>query len=176
MKTERIGFSHWKADDRELAALLWGDPDVIRYLCAGGSFTEEEVIQRLDTEISNFEKYKIQYFPMFELGSGKLIGCCGLRPFGDETEIFEMGFHLRKEFWGKGLGGEASRAVIDYMSSAIKIKELRAGHHPENAASGKLLRKLGFEYIGDGYYPPTGLRHPWYRKNLEVNNLPPYCQ
>lgn len=44
----------------------------------------------------------------------------------------------------------------------MKVKALIAGHHPENKASANLLSKLGFKYIGDKYYEPTGLYHPSY--------------
>ena len=32
----------------------------------------------------------------------------------------------------------------------------------ESAASSKVLHKLGFHYIGDEFYEPTGLNHPSY--------------
>ena len=32
MKTKRIGFSEWEAEDIELAKLLWGDSEVTRGL------------------------------------------------------------------------------------------------------------------------------------------------
>lgn len=34
LKTDRIGFSQWEETDGDLAELLWGDPEVTRYICA----------------------------------------------------------------------------------------------------------------------------------------------
>ena len=31
MKTKRIGFSEWEAEDIELAKLLWGDSEAVSY-------------------------------------------------------------------------------------------------------------------------------------------------
>lgn len=166
-KTKRIGFSIWTSHDTNLASLLWGDPEVTHFICAKGIFTQEEIQSRLNLEIENYKNYKIQYFPIFDLSTSNLIGCCGLRPYEDKKDVYEIGFHLRKEYWHQGFAFEAATAMIDYAFSELNAKKLRAGHHPSNIASKKLLGKLGFQYIKDCYYEPTGLYHPSYV--LEAN-------
>lgn len=94
--------------------------------------------------------------------TNELIGCCGMRPFKSEIYSYEIGFHLRKKYWGLGYASEAAKAVIDYSFTAFKADRLYAGHHPLNEASEKLLTKLGFQYIGKNFYEPTGLYHPSY--------------
>ena len=160
LKTERIGFSRWTQNDLALAQLLWGSPDVTRYICASGVFSAEEIERRLNQEISNDTQFHVQYWPVFELKTGDLIGCCGLRPHS--TDEYEIGFHLRPEFWEKGYASEAAKAVIDYAFTVLKAKKLFAGHHPKNTRSAKVLAKLGFACIGDVFYEPTGLYHPSY--------------
>lgn len=160
LQTDRIGFSKWLLTDTALARLLWGDPRVTRYLCASGVFTTEEIAARLCAEIHNESTYHLQYWPVFELGTGALIGCCGLRPH--KAEEYEIGFHLRPEFWGQGYAKESANAVIEYAFTVLRAKKLFAGHNPHNAASKRLLDKLGFVYVGDEFYQPTGLYHPSY--------------
>ena len=162
METERTGFSKWNDGDLELAKLLWGDSLVTRHICAAGRFTEKEIEDRLGLEIKNGESCQVQYWPFFELDSGEFVGCCGLRPCGDGTDVYELGFHLRTCFWGRGYAEEAARAVIHYAYSDLHAKTLRAGHHPENKKSRNLLLKLGFLYDKDCFYAPTGLYHPSY--------------
>ena len=78
-----------------------------------------------------------------------------------------MGFHLRPKYWGKGYATEAANAVIDYAFHHFHADGLFAGHNPKNVVSRKVLLKLGFVYIGDKFYAPTGLYHPSYDlKNL----------
>lgn len=163
LKSERIGFSRWKMEDLSNAKLLWASKEVTRYICASGVFSEVEIVNRLELEINNFTKYHVQYFPIYELSSGDLIGCCGLRPAGQD--VYELGFHLRKKYWHQGIGYEAGKAMSSYGFNVLKAKEIIAGHHPNNIASKKVLLKLGFEYIGDSYYKPTGLMHPSYLLN-----------
>lgn len=119
-------------------------------------------MNRLELEISNNEQFSIQYWPIFELETGELIGCCGIRPFKEEAHTFELGCHLRKKFWGLGYASEATTAVIHYSFHVLNATRLYAGHHPDNAASEKILKRLGFCYTGRDYYEPTGLYHPSY--------------
>ena len=163
MKTSRIGFATWDAADMGLAEQLWGDPDVTRFICASGRFTEQEIRDRLAAEIQNHELFHIQYWPVFELTADELVGCCGLRPFPSELRSYELGFHLRKKFWGQGYAQEAAKAVIEHGFKNLGADKLYAGHHPQNRASEKLLIKLGFQNIGRSFYEPTGLCHPSYR-------------
>ena len=160
LTTNRIGFSKWQKSDMNLAELLWGNPDVTRFICASGKFSEDDISARLEKEISNEKEYHVQYWPIFSLSSKSLIGCCGLRPYRGNT--YEIGFHLRPQFWGKGYAMEAATAVIDYAFSILKAEALFAGHNPNNIASSKVLLKLGFHYVGDEFYEPTGLYHPSY--------------
>ena len=80
---------------------------------------------------------------------------------------YEIGFHFRPEFWGQRYASEAANAVIDYAFRVLKADKLFAGHNPNNVASRKTLLSLGFAYIGDEFYEPTGLQHPSYElKNM----------
>ena len=170
--TERLGFSHWKKDDAELAYSLWGNKNVTKYLSASGTFTAGEVTERLKLEIDNEKIYGIQYWPVFELETGGFAGCCGLRPYKSSEKIYEIGFHLIPEYWGKGYGKEAAEAMIKYAFEELGAEKLFAGHNPANTASARLLTKLGFIYTDDEYYKPTGLYHPSYiYEKINYNNV-----
>jgi RimJ/RimL family protein N-acetyltransferase len=121
------------------------------------------VRERLRLEIERMESLGIQYWPIFLLDGDRHAGCAGLRPSGDEPRVYELGFHLRRDFWGQGLATEAARAVIDYAVGTLGAEALMAGHHPSNRASRKVLLKLGFVYVGMQLYPPTGVVEPTYR-------------
>ena len=161
LTTERLGFSVWWKQDTALAELLWGEPAVTRYICASGTFSTDDIAARLEKEIENKKRYGVQYWPVFERNGSELIGCCGLRPHGERE--YEIGFHLRSKYWGRGYPVEAARAVINYAFSTLEADSLFAGHNPENIASARVLKKLGFKFIGTEFYSPTGLYHPSYK-------------
>src|SRR5262249_39541135 len=100
--------------------------------------------------------------PMF-LRDGQLqVGCCGLKPYDLLHGVLEIGFHLRSEFWGKGLAAEGARAAITHAVGPLGAKALFAGHHPDNRASRKVVERLGLRYTDHELYPPTDREHQSY--------------
>ena len=162
LQTKRLGFRLWRDADLEAAVALWGDPEVSRYLFAKGPPDRAAIEARLSRELSTQAQHGLQYWPMFLLEGGALVGCCGLRPYRLDEKIFEFGVHLLPAFWRQGLAMEAAAAVIEFGFTALSARALFAGHHPANVASRQMLARLGFRYTHDELYPPTGLYHPSY--------------
>lgn len=160
LTTPRLGFRCWAASDLPLANSLWGDPAVSRFI--GGPFSEIEVKERFSRELSSMSTHEVQYWPLFIVATGDHVGCGGLRPYRLEEGIYELGIHLRPAYWGQGFAEEAGRAIITFAFETRQAHGLFAGHNPKNAASQKLLQKLGFQFTHDEFYPPTGLQHPSY--------------
>ena len=154
--TERLVFRCWRDDDLALAMALWGDARVSALV--GGPFSDVDVRDRLALEIETQRVHGFQYWPI-TTRAGDPVGCCGLKP--RSAEMHELGFYLRADAWGNGYAVEAGRAVIA-LAFASPIAALFAGHHPDNDASRRTLAKLGFRYVFDELYPPTGLQHPCY--------------
>lgn len=61
-----------------------------------------------------------------------------------------------------------------YAFENLQAKAIFVGHNPNNKASKKLIKKLGFTYTHDEFYEPTGLYHPSYlitcNEFIEVKN------
>lgn len=162
LQTARLGFRRWTERDLDLAALLWGDPAVTRFIDHRGAFSPAAVAERLDREIAADREHGLQYWPVFLVQEGDFVGCCGLRPYRPAERVLELGVHIRSAYWGRGYAAEAATAVIGHAFGPLGATRLFAGHHPENAASRHLLAKLGFRYTHDEPYAPTRLRHPSY--------------
>jgi RimJ/RimL family protein N-acetyltransferase len=160
LRSQRLGFRSWAENDTELALGLWGDPEVTGLI--GGPFSREAILARLGREIATQRDHGIQYWPIFLLTTGEHIGCCGLRPYRDDEQVRELGFHIRSAHWRRGYALEAARTTILYSFEVLAVAALFAGHNPANDPSRDLLLKLGFQYTHDELYPPTGLQHPSY--------------
>lgn len=167
LQTARLGFRLWRTADLELAWGLWGDYEVTRLIDARGPLSRAQVQEKLLAEIEGAEQYGIQYWPVFLLATDEHIGCCGLRPYDLQANIYEIGFHIRSAQWGRGYASEAARGVMAYAFDELNAAALFAGHNPRNEASSKLLKKLGFRYTHDEFYEPTGLQHPSYLLTAE---------
>ena len=163
LTTERLAFRLWRETDLDAAVGLWGDPEVTRFIDTRPGISRGEVEERLLREIAIQREHEVQYWPMFLRGTDDLAGCCGLRPHDPANRVYELGVHVRRAHWGKGLAHEATAAVIAHAFADRGARALFAGHHPENAVSRKLVERLGFRRTHEELYPPTGLMHPSYR-------------
>ena len=175
--TERLRFRTWQDGDLPLAVALWGDPDVTRLIDRREQLSEDDVRERVAREMEQQRARGHQYWPVFlrERADDDLdsfVGVAGLQPSpplpAEERPLLELGFHLRKAFWGRGLAREAATAVIDHVFGVLDHGELLAGHHPDNKASRAVLEKLGFVFSHEAVFPPTQLQHPWYRLTAEA--------
>lgn len=73
---------------------------------------------------------------------GRVIGKAGFYVLPD------VGYILRPDCWGQGLASEAVAAVIDHVFETRALDTLTADVDPENAASIRLLERLGFVRSG----------------------------
>jgi [ribosomal protein S5]-alanine N-acetyltransferase len=159
LRTERLIITPWTATDLEDACLLWGDEQVMALL--GGPLSRAAAEERLTREVAAQQSHGLQYWRV-HTGS-TFAGCCGLKHTVDEGQtVVELGFHFLPSHWGRGYATEAAYAVVGYAFETLKAESLFAGHHPRNEGSRGVLTKLGFKLVGDRFYPPTGLQHPWY--------------
>ena len=163
-RTERLAARSWQIEDLPLAMELWGDPAVTALIDSRGKLTKVQVGEKLRAEIERERSGGVQYWALFDHRNGEFVGCGGLRPRVDTPgeANFEVGFHLVKRCWGKGFATEAAFGALEYAWEKLRLSKVYAGHHPDNRASGKILKKLGFAFIGNVFYEPTGLMHPSY--------------
>ena len=73
---------------------------------------------------------------------GRVIGKAGFYTPPD------IGYILHPDHWGQGLATEALTAVLDRLFAVTDHAEATADVDPENAASIRLLQKLGFVRTG----------------------------
>ncbi|WP_375415586.1 GNAT family N-acetyltransferase [uncultured Bradyrhizobium sp.] len=65
-----------------------------------------------------------------------------------EPDAPELGYWLGVASWGRGLGTEAARAVIDFTFEEFEVEHLCAGARVTNPSSRNILEKCGFQWTG----------------------------
>ncbi len=161
METERLHFRTWTVADLPLAVALWTDPEVMGHM--GGAYTAAEAEARLRMEMAREREFGFQYWPVFSRKTGEHAGCSGLKPYGTDRCVLEVGVHIARPFWSGRYGEEAARAVIRWAFAQTDATALMAGHGPENVASKALIERLGFIYSHETPWGPQNMLHPFYR-------------
>ena len=75
-----------------------------------------------------------------------MIGFAGLK-YLDEMDEVDIGYRFLTKYWGAGLASEAARAVLDFGFRNLHLEEIIGLAVPDNAASIRILEKLGMEFV-----------------------------
>ena len=97
-------------------------------------------------------------FAIVDKETNKMIGTCDFWPLKEEG-VFEMGYALHQDYWGKGIMTEAGKKVLDYAFCNFPISVMSLKHHVDNPASGKVALHLGFtalEVVENGTFTILG--------------------
>jgi len=76
------------------------------------------------------------------------IGLIGLSNCSDKFKNAELWFKLAPEYWGKGYTVEAALALLEFGFKQLLLHRIEAGVATENAASIRVLEKIGMKREG----------------------------
>lgn len=60
----------------------------------------------------------------------------------------ELGYWVGKPYWKRGFCTEAGKAVLSYAFEKMRLIRIHARHMTRNAASGRVMQKLGMRHEG----------------------------
>jgi RimJ/RimL family protein N-acetyltransferase len=119
------------------------DPDVTRYTGDGGK-TLEEARRGLEERVfQDYRHYGYGRWAAVYKPTGKVIGFAGLKYLDDVGEV-DLGYRFFKEYWGRGLATEASRAILTHGFGTLRLQRVIGIADVENKASMRVLEKVGF--------------------------------
>jgi RimJ/RimL family protein N-acetyltransferase len=98
----------------------------------------------------------------------QLVGSGGFLGPADETGRIELGYSIVPECYGMGIATEMTRALVDWAESHETVRAIVAQTSVDNSASRNVLRKLGFEDIGEGDEPSSHLFRRTSARNVDV--------
>ena len=75
-----------------------------------------------------------------------MIGFCGIK-YLPELGWPDIGYRMLPAYWGKGLGMEAAKAMLDYARTHLNQNKIYGDAVVENIASNKIIQKLGFQFV-----------------------------
>jgi [ribosomal protein S5]-alanine N-acetyltransferase len=148
LESERLLFRPHQAADLDAFCAMEADPEVRRYV-GGAPRTRAAAAEKFRGMCTRLgEEDRLAMWAAVLKPEGRYIGRCGLYPrFDGDTKVVDeaiLGFYLAREFWGRGLASEASRAFVTFGFDELKLSRLVTAVEVGNAASVRILEKLGF--------------------------------
>jgi RimJ/RimL family protein N-acetyltransferase len=138
--TERLVLRRARAEDLEAMHAVLSHPVGMRYWSSLPHATLEETREWLANMMAAGPPVSDDWVIEHE---GRVIGKAGC------YRLPEIGYILHPDCWGRGLAFEAVRAVIGRIFEGDGVAALRADIDPRNAASIRLLERLGFRRVGE---------------------------
>lgn len=145
LQTNRLALREMTPSDAPFIVELLTDPAFLANIGDRG-------VHDLDTAAAYIARWRDTYARdgfglwMIELrDTGELIGQCGLIK-RDTLPGPDIGYALLPKYWSKGYAVEACTAVRDHAVQQLGLDDLLAIVSPGNAASVKVLERIGLQF------------------------------
>ena len=146
LETERLILRNLTPEDDQAVFLWCGDPDVARYMVYPVYTRAEDVrvwLESLDPDDPD----------EYEAGivlkeTGELIGSGGIY-YDPETDLWKIGYNLRKDQWGNGYAIEMIRGLLEYVKNQREVRGILGNFAAENHKSRRVMEKLGMTFVKD---------------------------
>lgn len=138
----------WKLSDAKDLAMALSNRKIQDNLRDGMPYpyTEQDGIDYISSMISADEN---ETFAFAITVDDKAVGSIGVfRQDNIHRQTAELGYYIAEKYWGKGLMTEAVTQMCEYVFEKSDIIRIYAEPFAYNAASCRVLEKVGFQYEG----------------------------
>lgn len=167
LETDRLILRRFTDTDADAALLLEldSDPEVMHYIGPFGLGSVQAYRERIR---KNWFAYYTAHLARgvwagIEKCTGRFIGYCLLRPSTDyryATEAvwrrptdLEVGYRLRRAFWGQGLATEAATGLVQLALADPEVTGVVSCALVANRASTRVMEKAGLSRVGEFMIP-----------------------
>lgn len=163
-ETERLILREFDISDAQTFYELNLDDEVMRY-------TADKVFATVDESaelIRNYSEYKKNGYGRWTVvlkETNEVLGWCGLKYIESVQEV-DLGYRLHKKYWNNGFATEASKASLTIGFEQYGLDLIVGRTMKENAASIKVLEKVGMTYWKDfDFEEHPGVYYRIYKKD-----------
>jgi RimJ/RimL family protein N-acetyltransferase len=160
LETERLTLRPLGFGDFDELAVLHAEESFWRYPFGRG-WTNDETRAFLERTISHYEKERFAVCAVVLRDGGQLAGWAGLSVplfLPEMLPAVEVGWRLGESFRGNGYATEAGTAWVDYGFQQGDLAEIFSIYEAQNAASGGVMKRLGFRLAYETVHPSLGVK------------------
>lgn len=123
---------------------MFEDADLCRFI--GGARAPEEIRPRLLRFIEHYRLHGFSRWAVIHKETGSLMGWCGPIIFVVDgvTEV-ELGYTLRRPWWGSGYATEAARSALSHAQDSVGLRRIISLIDPRNDRSLRVAAKLSLQ-------------------------------
>ena len=147
LESKHLIFRHQVIEDLDDLWALYRDPEIKKYI-PDAPRSEEETRKELEWHMHGHPKNSsLGLWATIYKETGEFIGRCGLLPWDiDGQDEVEVAFAISKKYWGKGLGTEAAKSLLNYGFEELNLSRLVCLIDQQNVVSRKIAKKIGMSF------------------------------
>lgn len=142
LQTARLQLREFTPEDADALAQVLSDPETMRHYPA--PYDRAGVEQWIERNRQRYQIDGVGLWAMELTNTQEVIGDCGIilqQVEGDQ--LYEIGYHLRRDLWGNGLATEAAIACRDWAFANLKTERMISLIRPENLPSRRVAGRVG---------------------------------
>lgn len=145
LETQRLYMKRTVESDFTFVKGVYGDSRMMKLL--GGAQSEAVIQRRFDEYLKHWEQFGHGPCIAVLKTTGARVGIFGLQYETIEGETCpELGWMVMPEYQRQGYAFECAKAYLDYGLNHLHFKKVKACPDPGNAASIRIIEKLGLSF------------------------------
>ncbi len=156
LETPRLILRPMTPADFEAIYAVIGDPLTMRFYPA--PYDKQGTLDWIERNLRRYESDGTSLHAVVLKSDNEVIGDCG--PAWQETDAgreLEIGYHIRRDCWGRGYATEAARAAMAYAFERFPVERVISLIRPENLSSRRVAEKNGLRIDSEIVW--KGIRH-----------------
>lgn len=145
---ERVRLRPPRPNDLDALVEAAGSAEVAAYTGLPHPYTREHGAEVLTLAMDRMARGQAYHFAVADIGSDRLLGMVALSNLDHESEHAEIMIWVGREHWGEGRATEAFVLAIEVAFETLGLTRLWAFVLEGNAASVRLMERLGFREEG----------------------------
>lgn len=147
--TERLLLRGYEPSDEAYILAYSSDPETTRFMAWETARSIDDTRAFLNqVVVTSYQRQELDYALTSRFDRETVIGGLGLYWRPQEHQVMELGYILRKEFWGQGLMVEAARALMRHAFATTDVQHIFAPILAANAKSRRAAEKMGMKLDG----------------------------
>ena len=145
METERTRLQLLLTEDFDEVLEMYAEPDTFKYIEPMHNKSQDDYLDFLQSRIAQVRDGVGYHWAVRAKGNNEFIGLMNLNPISG-TDKMQIGFQLKRKFWGQCYASELTARVIDFAAEEAGIKLIYGVFNTTNMASRRIFQKFNFEF------------------------------
>lgn len=165
IETQNLILRQFTYEDNSAMLKNWIADEKIQFMYSESTYTTKEAVDTLlNKYINSYQNNDYYRWAIIAKENEKCIGQIAYFLVDTKNNFAEIEYCIGSAFQCRGFATEATKAVIDYGFSKIKLHKVQICHKSINMPSKRVIEKCGFHYDGT-------LRDYFYMNGMYVDRL-----